>query len=97
MQVVEDDQRAELSDGSTAPQAVQPITAVAPSSRSAQMLARWVTWLESRTWPAPWRETCSTSTPAKLAAGDLDRAERRGCTLGVARRRSRVASGFPSR
>ena len=29
------------------------------------MLARWVTWLESRTWPSPWRETCRTSAPPK--------------------------------
>ena len=30
------------------------------------MFARCVTWLESRGWPAPWRETCSTSTPAHV-------------------------------
>ena len=52
------------SDGSTAPQAVQPTTAVAPSSFNAQMFARCVTWLESRTWPGPCREACSVCTPA---------------------------------
>ena len=30
------------------------------------MFARWVTWLESRGCPAPWREMCSTSTPAHV-------------------------------
>src|SRR5215210_9014609 len=30
------------------------------------MLARCATALESRAWPASWRETCSTSVPAKL-------------------------------
>ena len=30
------------------------------------MLARWVTRFDSRAWPASWRETCSTSVPAKV-------------------------------
>ena len=30
------------------------------------MLARCVTRLESRAWPASWRETCSTSVPANV-------------------------------
>ena len=50
---------------STAPHAVHPITAVASSSLSAQILARWATWFERRTCAEPWRETCTTSTPAR--------------------------------
>ncbi len=28
------------------------------------MFAWWVTWLDSRRWPSPWRATCRTSAPA---------------------------------
>src|SRR5271168_5141063 len=38
-------------------------TTSAPASRSASTLARWLTWLERRRWPSPWRETCTTSAP----------------------------------
>ena len=30
------------------------------------MFARCATWFESRGWPAPWRDTCSTSVPANV-------------------------------
>jgi hypothetical protein len=50
--------------GSTTPHAVHPITAIAPSSFSAQIFARCVTRFDNRTWPAPCRETCRASTPA---------------------------------
>ena len=56
VKVVEHDERPSSRPGSIAPQAVQPITAVAPSSFSAQTLARWVTWFETRTCSGPWRE-----------------------------------------
>ena len=39
---------------------------------SAQMLARWVTWLESRTCPAPWRRRADLDA-GELAAGDRHR------------------------
>jgi hypothetical protein len=29
------------------------------------MFAWWVTWLDSSSWRGRWRETCSTSIPAK--------------------------------
>ena len=48
------------------------------------MFARCVTWLESRTWPAPWRETCATSAPANVPR------ETRASPHGVA-----TASGSP--
>ena len=54
------------TSGSTAPHTVTASTASTPISASAAMFARCVTWLESRTWPTPWRETCATSTPANV-------------------------------
>ena len=54
------------ASGSTAPQTVTASTPSAPSAFSAAMFARCVTWFESRGCPAPWREMCSTSTPAHV-------------------------------
>ena len=54
------------TDGSTAPQTVTASTASRRAACSAAMLARWGTWLDSRMWPSPWREMCSTSTPPNV-------------------------------
>ena len=71
------------TDGSTAPQTVtRDARRRRPASASAAMLARCVTRLESRRWPSPWRETCSTSAPANVPARDQRLAPVGGDRLG---------------
>jgi hypothetical protein len=54
------------TDGSAAPHTVTARIASAPSSRSAEMFAWWVTEDDSSAWPSRWRETWRTSTPANV-------------------------------
>ena len=52
------------SEGSTAPQTVVETSAEAPRAAMAATVARGASWFDRRAWPAPWRGTCSTGTPA---------------------------------
>ena len=59
VEIVEDDERAEVEIG-----VERTADRDGEDRLRAAMFAWWVTWLDSRRWPSPWRATCSTSAPA---------------------------------